>query len=319
MSSLARPDDVRLAQMRDEVRAGLSRAQKELSPKWFYDHRGSVLFEEITRLPEYYLTRAEREILQERMGSLVRSLHPRTLVELGAGSAEKTRIILDAMRATGRLALYVPVDVSEEFLEETADRLRDRYADVRILPWIADIGAPFELPRQMPRPALFAFLGSTLGNFDDASATRLLRHVRHAMQPGDHLLLGADLVKEPARIEAAYNDARGVTAEFNRNVLHVLNHELGADFDPDAFAHRAFFDQREHRIEMHLVADRDQAVCVPGVGLVRFRAGESIRTEISCKYDRERLTTMLGAAGLQVSAWMMDAEQRFALVLAAPR
>jgi L-histidine N-alpha-methyltransferase len=278
-----------------------------------------VLFEEITRLPEYYLTRAERTILRDRVPSLVRSLGPRTLVELGAGSAEKTRIILDAMRATGRLELYVPVDVSEEFLEETAARLRDRYADVRVVPWIADIGAPFELPRRMPRPALFAFLGSTIGNFDEASAVRLLRHVRHAMLPGDHLLLGADLVKEPARIEAAYNDARGVTAEFNRNVLHVLNRELGADFDPEAFEHRAFFDGREQRIEMHLVADRDQAVRVPGVGLVRFRAGESIRTEISCKYDRERLTEMLASAGLQLGTWMTDPEERFALVLASPR
>lgn len=319
MSSLARPaDDSRGERMLSEVREGLSRPQKELSPKWFYDHRGSELFEEITRLPEYYLTRAERSILRAEMPGLVRALRPRALLELGAGSAEKTKIILDAMRSTGWLQLYVPVDVSEEFLDETAERLRARYADARIRPWVADIGEAFELPRQIPRPALFAFLGSTIGNFDRAAAVRLLHHVRQAMHPGDRLLLGADLIKDRARIEQAYNDTRGVTAEFNRNVLHVLNRELGAGFEPDAFVHRAFFNERERRIEMHLVSARDQAVDVPGVGRVALRAGESIRTEISCKYDREGLTTMLRTAALRVERWMTDDDGRFALVLAAP-
>ena len=311
------PQRHRDAAMLADVRAGLARAQKELPPKYFYDHRGSLLFEEITRLPEYYLTRAERSILEARIPGYVSKLAPRSLVELGAGAAEKTRIILDAMQRDECVRLYVPVDVSREFLEETAARLRRSYPHLHVLPWIADIGTRFELPRAIPRPALFALLGSTIGNFDPASANQLLGHVRHAMRPEDRFLLGADLVKDIAVLEAAYNDSRGVTAEFNRNVLRVLNSELGADFDVDTFEHRAFFEPKLRRIEMHLVSRIDQRVSIPGIGLVAFKAGETIRTEISCKYDRAAVESMLHDAGMRLIDWWTDAEGRFAMAIAA--
>ncbi|HEX2091236.1 MAG TPA: L-histidine N(alpha)-methyltransferase [Longimicrobiaceae bacterium] len=301
-----------------ELREGLSRPQKELPPKYFYDVRGSELFEAITRLPEYYLTRTERALLERWMPAWMDALRPRSLVELGAGSAAKTRIVLDAMRAAGSAERYVPVDVSAEFLAGTAERLRAEYPGVEVVPAVADISAEFHLPRDLPRPTLHAFLGSTLGNFAPAEAVALLGHVRRAMAEGDRFLLGVDLRKEPARIEAAYNDAAGVTAEFNRNMLRVLNREAGADFDVDAYEHRAFYNRREHRIEMHLVASRPQAVTVPGVGTIRLYAGESIRTEISCKHDRASIAAMFSAAGLAVAEWETDPEGLYALVLARP-
>lgn len=300
-----------------EIAAGLSAPQKELPPKYFYDHRGSVLFEEITRLPEYYLTRAERALLRSWMPRLVPALGSRTLVELGAGSAEKSRIILDAMRAARSAEVYVPIDVSAAFLTETADRLRRDYPGLVVTPAVADISEELNLPAGLPAPALFAFLGSTIGNFYPPAAIRLLSRVRAAMRGGDRFLMGADLRKDVGVIEAAYNDARGVTAEFNRNMLRVLNHELGADFDPAAFAHRAFYDPEAHRIEMHLAATRAQTVHIPGVGSVRIAAGETIRTEISCKYDVPSIAALFTAAGLRLESWKTDAQHRFALVVGA--
>ena len=301
-----------------EVAAGLAAPQKELPPKYFYDRRGSELFEEITRLPEYYLTRTERGLLEQWMPVLMPRLGARTLVELGAGSAAKTRLILDAMRGAGLAALYVPIDVSAAFLARTAFRLRQEYPGLAVQPAIADISEELALPCDFPRPALFAFLGSTIGNFAPAEAARLLARVRHHMLPGDHLLLGVDLRKDVARIEAAYNDSRGVTADFNRNMLLVLNRELGAEFDPDAFEHRAFYDAAAHRIEMHLVSSRAQRVPVPGVGRVSFAAGESIRTEISGKYDRASVAELFDQAGLRLAVWRNDAEELFALVVGTP-
>lgn len=301
-----------------EVAAGLSAPQKELPPKYFYDHRGSVLFEEITGLPEYYLTRAERVLLRTWMPRLVPALGTRTLVELGAGSAEKSRIILDAMRAARTAERYVPIDVSAAFLEETAERLRGEYPGLAVTPAVADISEELSLPHDLAAPALFAFLGSTIGNFYPPAAIRLLGRVRGAMRAGDRFLMGADLRKDVAVIEAAYNDSRGVTAEFNRNMLRVLNRELGADFDPAAFEHRAFYDREAHRIEMHLVALRAQTVQVPGIPLVRFAAGESIRTEISCKYDVPSIAALFAASKLRLESWKTDPEHRFALVVGAP-
>jgi L-histidine N-alpha-methyltransferase len=302
-----------------EVREGLSRPQKELSPKFFYDHRGSELFEEITKLPEYYLTRAERRLLRSRAGEIAQVTGARALVELGAGSAEKTRILLDAMVEQGRAESYAPVDVSASFLADSAERLAEEYPSLTITPVVADLTAGFTPPRGMPRPALFAFLGSTIGNFEPPAAVRLLSRVRRAMHPGDSLLLGADLrTKDVRRIEAAYNDAQGVTAEFNRNVLAVLNRELGSDFDPEAFEHRAYFAEDASRIEMHLVSTRDHVAHIPGLPPVHFAKGETIRTEISCKYERGALEELFARAGLRVTHWYELADEGYALALATP-
>jgi L-histidine N-alpha-methyltransferase len=301
-----------------EVAAGLAAPQKELSPKYFYDQRGSELFEAITRLPEYYPTRTERALLEGWMPELMAQLGTRTLIELGAGNAEKSRIILDAMRATGLAELYVPIDVSATFLSQTAAQLRREYPGLTVEPAIADISVELNLPRRMPHPALFAFLGGTIGNFYPPAAIRLLSRVRAAMAPGDRFLMGVDLRKDIARIEAAYNDSQGITAEFNRNMLLVLNDELGADFDPRAFEHRAFYDMVAHRIEMHLVSSRDQVVEIPGMDLVSFAAGESIRTEISTKYDRASVSALFDAAGLRIEAWPIDPATPFGLVVGAP-
>jgi len=301
-----------------DVRRGLSRVQKALPPKYFYDRVGSELFEEITRLPEYYLTRVERRLLLRWMPDLAQRYRPRSLLELGAGSGEKTRIILRAMRERRSACLYVPLDISAQFLEESAVRLREEFPDLTVAPVVADLADAIIPPSSIARPVLFAFLGSTIGNFDSSDATALLRRVRAAMQPGDLFLLGADLHKDPARIEKAYNDPRGVTAEFNRNVLRVLNRELGADFEIESFSHRAPYLVDERRVEMHLVAERDQLVTLPGIGRIRFAAGESIRTEICCKYDRVQIEALLGAADFAIERWWEDGADPYALVLARP-
>jgi L-histidine Nalpha-methyltransferase len=300
-----------------EVAAGLSAPQKELPPKYFYDHRGSELFEEITRLPEYYPTRTERALLEAWMPALIPQLGTRTLIELGAGSAEKSRIILSAMRATRSGGVYVPIDVSSSFLSQTATRLRREYPGLTVEPLVADITDDFEPPRGLPHPALYAFLGGTIGNFYPPAAIRLLRRVRGAMTPSDRFLMGVDLRKDVRRVEAAYNDSQGVTAAFNRNMLLVLNHELGSNFDPAAFDHWAFYEPVTHQIEMHLVSKLEQEVRIPGIGLVPFAAGETIRTEISCKHDRGSVTELFAAAGLRVETWRPDPGALFALVVGA--
>jgi L-histidine Nalpha-methyltransferase len=301
-----------------EIRDGMSRPQKELSPKYFYDHRGSELFERITELPEYYLTRTERVLLERWIPDWITELRPATLVELGAGSAEKTRILLDAMVRERGDAVYVPVDVSADFLRATAARLRESYPGLEVRPAIADISEEFDLAAGEAAPVLHAFLGSTIGNFAPQPAIRLLRTVRRGMEADDRFLLGVDLRKDVETIEAAYNDAAGITAEFNRNMLCVLNDRTGADFEPDLFEHRAFYNREEHRIEMHLVADRAHSVTVPGAGTWMFEAGETIRTEISCKHDRRSMESMLRAAGLEIDRWETDPDERYAVLLARP-
>jgi L-histidine N-alpha-methyltransferase len=309
------------AAMVADVRDGLldrRPGQRALPPKYFYDHRGSQLFDAITRLPEYYLTRTERALLTTWMPTWMQMLEPGALVEFGAGSADKTRTILDAMRAARPEVVYVPVDVSAAFLDETAERVRDAYPGLRVVPMVADFVDGVHLPQILPHPVLFAMLGSTIGNLEDDAAVKLLRRLRQGMTPADRLLLGADLLKSAAVIEPAYNDAQGVTAAFNRNMLHVLNHELGANFHPDAFAHEAFLDPKAGRIEMHLVATTDQRVTFPGVGSMVIPCGDSIRTEISNKYTRQRLTRILCVAGLDVTDWVTDESGGYALLLAGP-
>lgn len=303
--------------MRAEVAEGLSRPQKELSPKYFYDRTGSELFERITRLAEYYPTRTERKLLRAHIPAWIADHTPRTLVELGAGAADKTRTILDAMRDVIDGRVYVPMDISGEFLDAVAGTLRADYPRTEVRPLVGDMSEALELPDDLPGPVLFALLGSTIGNFPDPEAVALLRRVRENMAPDDRLLLGFDLIKDVAILEAAYDDADGVTAAFNLNVLRVLNRELGADFDLSAFEHRARFDAGERWIEMHLVATRPVTVAVPGAGTFDFAAGETVRTEVSCKYDRARIDALFDRAGLRRERWA-EAEPGFALVLAAP-
>lgn len=305
-----------------DVLAGLRLPQKELSPKYFYDTRGSELFERITRLDEYYPTRKERALLEQWMPLWVDEFRPAALVELGAGSAEKSRIVLDAMSEYETGNLYVPVDVSGEFLHETAQRLRAEYEGLQVEPEIADITEPLEFSVPLPRPSWLALLGSTIGNFDPVGAVRLLCRVARQLRPGDRFLMGADLrpgaSKTVKTIELAYNDPEGVTAEFNLNVLRVLNRELGTDFDLDAFVHRAFYDSEHGRIEMHLEALARQVVTFAhGAAPVHIESGESIRTEISCKYDRATIDLLFSRAGLVVERWVEDPEGFFALMLAA--
>jgi len=306
------------ATMLREIRDGMSRPQKELSPKYFYDQRGSELFERITELPEYYLTRTERALLTRWIPDWITELRPATLVELGAGSAEKTRVLLDAMLRERRDAVYVPVDVSAEFLRSTADRLRESYRNLKVRPAVADISEDFDLASGEAAPVLQAFLGSTIGNFAPQPANRLLRSVRRGMNEDDRFVVGVDLRKDVGTIEAAYNDAAGVTAEFNRNMLLVLNDRTGADFDTESFEHLAFYNREDHRIEMHLVARRAHTVTVPGAGSWTFEEGETIRTEISCKHDRRSMESMLGAAGLAIDRWETDPHERYAILLARP-
>jgi len=316
MSSTA-PYTVRRSreQMVRDVRQGLTTSPKRLSSKYFYDERGSQLFEQITRLPEYYLTRAERALLEQAVPGLIGELRPNTLVELGAGSATKTRIILDAMLAHASAACYIPIDVSRDFLEASADILRRKYPSVEIAPVVSDITEPFALPHTMP-PVLFAFLGSTIGNFPREPAVALLSHVARLMKRGDAFLLGADLRKDPNVLHAAYNDAEGVTAAFNLNLLERLNRELGANFPIDQFEHRAYYSSEQNRIEMHLAARSPLTVMIPEIGLIKFAEGETIRTELSYKYDHDTLAGILRDSGMTLESWIPGADNVFALAVA---
>lgn len=314
--------EVAVDSMLDEVWAGLSARPKTLSPKFFYDTRGSELFEQITRVPEYYLTRTEVALLERWSPELVRSLGPGSVLELGAGSARKTRILLDALAAQRGEGLYVPVDVSGPFVEATAAQLEREYPSLKVVPHVADVTDPLELGLGLPGPTLFLLLGSTIGNFPPGEAEEILGHVRGLMGDGDRFLMGVDLRpgdgKSQVELEAAYNDRSGVTAEFNLNMLRVLNRTLGTDFDPELFEHRAFYDPEPGWIEMHLVALEDLSVTVPDRGQIAFRAGESVRTELSCKHDRSSIQQLFGAADLVLDRWFGDDRGRYALVLGRP-
>lgn len=311
------PGDLRGAMERDVV-SGLTARPKQLPPVYFYDDRGSRLFDEITRLPEYYPTRSERSILDAHAGDIARRAGADALVELGAGTCDKSRLLLDAMRGEGRLRRFVPLDVSETTLWEASLALAEEYPGVAVTAVIGDFHRHLDrLPTGGRR--LFAFLGGTVGNLDPGQRREFFMQLGKVMGIEDRLLLGTDLVKDRDRLVRAYDDAAGVTAEFNRNVLRVLNRELGADFEPARFEHVARWNEDDQRIEMWLRAAGPQRVRVDDLGLdVEFRAGEAMLTEISTKFSPDVLDAELGECGFRTEATWCAEGDAFLLTLARP-
>jgi len=299
----------------NDVLDGLTKPFKELAPKHFYDARGSELFERICELPEYYPTRTELGILHAQAAGIVAMTGAGELVELGSGASDKARLLLDAMRDAGTLARYIPLDVSETVVNDAAQILREDYEGLRVHGVVGDLERHLEhVPDPEAAPRLVALLGGTIGNFAPGTRRGVLSKIATLLGPEDRLLLGTDLVKDVHVIEAAYNDSAGVTAEFNRNLLHVVNRELDADFDPEAFDHVAFFDRRHEWVEMRLRATRPCSVLIAELDLrVEFAAGEELRTEISTKFTRERIESDLEAAGLELESWFTDDQDLFAI------
>jgi len=305
----------------DDVLDGLTRPFKELPPKHFYDTVGAELFDQICELPEYYPTRAERSILVAESSRIAQATRAAEVVELGAGTAEKTRVLLSALAAAGTLRRYVPVDVTEAMVVRVADELTSDFDDLEVHGIVGDFERHLQhVPPPGDGPRTVAFLGGTIGNFAPGSRRRFLRGLARLLRPGiDHLLLGTDLVKDPKILEAAYNDSAGITAAFNRNVLNVLNRELSADFEVEAFEHVAFFDREREWIEMRLRASRRMSVHIAALGLdVEFAPREELRTEISAKFTPQRLADDLAAAGLNLEQVLTDDAGLFALSLSTP-
>lgn len=311
------PADFRRRAMERDVREGLTGPRKSLPPVWFYDETGSLIFDEITRLVEYYPTRAEREILDRFSQEIALSTDVDTLVEIGGGTSEKTFLLLEALSATGRLRRFIPFDVSEEVMAAAAEKVAVAFGiDVRAV--VGDFHHHLDaIPADGRR--LFAFMGGTIGNLTPSERSRFLTDLDCRMDFRDRLLLGTDLVKDPARLVAAYDDAAGVTARFNRNVLAVLNHELGADFELDAFTHVAVWDEENRWIEMHLRSERDQRVVFRDIALeIDFTAGEEILTEISAKFTPDGLRQELWDAGFVVEQTWTDEAGDFMVSLSRP-
>jgi L-histidine N-alpha-methyltransferase len=307
----------RRTRLLDEVRLGLFSSPKVISPVWFYDERGSTLFDQITRLPEYYLTRAERALLEANAAEIAAVTRADTLVELGSGTSEKTRLLLDAMSSSGMLRRYAPVDVSEETLRESAETIAAEYPGVEVQAIVGDFHLHLDaLPSSRRR--LVAFLGSTIGNLTPSDRARFFFDLNCVLTHDDWLLLGVDLVKDPDVLIAAYNDSAGVTAAFNRNALCVLNTELRGHFDPDLFEHEAIWDDGNKWIEMRLRSTVDQSVPIDALeAVVRFDAGEAIRTEISAKFTQDLIEGELYQAGF-VTERVWDGNGQFLLVLSRP-
>jgi L-histidine N-alpha-methyltransferase len=301
-----------------DVRAGLTESPKTLPPKWFYDQRGSELFDRITRLPEYYPTAAERALLAQRADEIADVSGADVLVELGSGTSEKTRLLLDALSRADRLDRFVPVDVDPTVLRAAGEAVAAEYPGVRVDAVVGDFERHLELlPRGGRR--MVAFLGSTIGNLEPEPRADFLAGVRAALDDGDSFLLGTDLVKDVDRLVAAYDDAAGVTAEFNRNVLAVVNRELGADFDLAAFEHVALWDAEQEWIEMRLRSVGDQRVRIADLDLdVSFADGEELRTEVSAKFREEGVRAELAAAGLRLERWWTDPSGDVAVSLSVP-
>ena len=300
----------------EDVRRGLGAQPRSLPPKWLYDDVGSELFDEITRLPEYYPTERERAILRDHADDIVQACDASTLVELGSGTSDKTRLLLDAFTAAGQLTRFVPVDVSDATLRHAAAELSKRYPTLAVEALVGDFTLHLgHLPRGDRR--LVAFLGGTIGNFYVEERAAFLGALADSLEAGDWLLLGTDLVKSADRLIAAYDDSRGVTAAFVTNCLRVLNRELGADFDDDAFSYVPFWDPGMERMDLRLRADMPQRVTIPGAELSFDLAhGEEIRVEISTKFRLERLGEELGAAGFAVARTWTDECGDFGLTLA---
>lgn len=317
-SWLSQDDERTLA---NDVLDGLTKPFKELAPKHLYDARGSELFERICELPEYYPTRTELAILRERAGEIVEGTHAGELVELGAGASDKARVLLDAMQDAGTLRRYVPLDVSQTVVQDAARTLGEDYGGLAVHGVVGDFERHLEhVPPTDGAPRLVALLGGTIGNFPPGTRRSVLGKIAGLLGPADRLVLGTDLVKDPLVIEAAYNDSAGVTAEFNRNLLHVVNGELDADFQPDSFDHVAFYDRRHEWVEMRLRSTRPCSVLIGDLDLrVEFAAGEELRTEISAKFTRERVAADLEAAGLELDQWFTDDDALFGVSLARPQ
>ena len=310
------PEGGTLAGLAEDVREGLLCPFKELPPKYFYDERGSELFERITELPEYYPTRAELTILDRHADDIAAAAEASTLIELGSGAASKTRRLLDAIAAAGELETYVPVDISEEITRRVADELVDEYDGLRVHGIICDYETHLErVPRE--EGGVIAFLGGTIGNFRPGPRRSFLARIATLMYPGDRFLLGTDLVKDVATLEAAYNDSEGVTAAFNKNVLSVLNRELDADFALDGFEHVAFFDADNEWIDIRLRSLAEQFIDLRALDMrTHFSRNEEMRTEISTKFTRERLEASYADAGLELVEWWTDPDELYALSLA---
>ena len=301
--------DLSTATFLDEVEAGLRQPQKAIPSKFFYDRRGSALFDRITALDQYYPTRTETAIMERHVGAMARRVgREALLVEYGSGSSTKTRILLDHLR----LAAYVPIDISCEHLLRTSEKLAEAYPDLDVRPVCADYTSAFALPDVQARRTVVYFPGSTIGNFKPEEAEAFLRRIADVCGRGGGLLIGVDLKKDRATLEAAYDDGEGVTALFNLNLLRRINRELGADFDLDAFAHRAFYNADEGRIEMHLVSLKDQRVRLNGTS-VAFEEGETIHTENSYKYSLGGFARLAARAGFAVEAVWTDADDRFSV------
>ena len=307
------------ARVLNGIRDDLLRTPRQIAPRFFYDDRGGAFFEQITELPEYYQTRTEHALLERIADDIARRTRCTALVELGSGSSAKTRVLLDAMELAGGCQVYVPFDVNEGVVRAAAEELVSSYTGLRVHAVIGEFMKDLDA---IPRPGkrLLIFLGSTIGNLTPREAQRFLVQLAGVMEPGEFFLLGVDLIKDVARLETAYNDAQGVTAEFNRNILRAINAVAGGDFDPLAYDHLAFYDTARHWIEMRLVANRDHEVYLPDAGLVLlFRRGDAIRTEISVKYDPPMTAALLAGAGFDLLSWYPDPENLFGLALAARR
>jgi L-histidine N-alpha-methyltransferase len=308
--------------MARDVRASLTRSPRSVSPKYFYDDRGSRLFDAICDVPEYYLTRAEASLLTRHADGIVARARPTTIVEIGSGMARKTGLLIESLCARTESPRYVPFDIAREAIETSGRELLERYPRLTVCGVVGDFGGDLSrLPSAAPAsagPRLFALLGSTIGNLDERAAPALVRELAHLFTERDTFLLGIDLVKDEGLLNAAYNDAQGVTAAFNKNVLRVLSRELDGDFDERAFDHLAFYDRERQRVEMHLVSRRRVVVKLRAIDLrIEFAAGERLMTEISRKFTRASVERLLTLGGMRLREWLVGDDGAFALAVAA--